>query len=102
MKCTSAQSWDLGSSLGPGEEFSNQLHIKINNLFLFTLLHIGILIIIIRTLRKIDKNIKVISTPTRPVDNVIITTKGLQDRNIHILAGTTVENKGKLIIIIII
>ena len=40
----------------------------------------------------------VISTPTRPVDNVVIATKGLQDRNINILAGTTVENKGKLIL----
>ena len=40
---------------------------------------------------------EVTSTPTRPVDNVVITTKGLQDRNIIILAGTTVENKGKLI-----
>ena len=39
------------------------------------------------------------STPTRPVDNVVITTKGLQDRNINILDGTTVENKGKLILI---
>ena len=38
------------------------------------------------------------STPTRPVDNVVITTKGLQDRNIQILDGTTVENKGKLIL----
>ena len=38
------------------------------------------------------------STPTRPVDNVVITTKGLQDRNIHILDGTTVENKDKLIL----
>ena len=38
------------------------------------------------------------STPTRPVDNVVITMKGLQDRNIHILDGTTVENKAKLII----
>ena len=38
------------------------------------------------------------STPTRPVDNVVIATKGLQDRNINILAGTTVENKGKLIL----
>ena len=37
------------------------------------------------------------STPTRPVDNVVIATKGLRDRNIHILDGTTVENKGKLI-----
>ena len=38
------------------------------------------------------------STPTRPVDNVVIATKGLQDRNIHIFDGTTVENKGKLIL----
>ena len=36
------------------------------------------------------------STPTRPVDNVVITTKGLQDRNTNIIAGMTVENKGKL------
>ena len=41
---------------------------------------------------------EVTSTPTRPVDNFIITTKGLQDRNIHILDGTTVENKGKSIL----
>ena len=40
---------------------------------------------------------EVTSTPTRPVDNAVITTKGLQDRNIHITDGTTVENKGKLI-----
>ena len=40
----------------------------------------------------------VTSTPTRPVDNVVITKKGLQDRNIHMLDGTTVENKGKLIL----
>ena len=32
------------------------------------------------------------------LDNVVIATKGLQDRNINILAGTTVENKGKLIL----
>ena len=38
------------------------------------------------------------STSTRPVDNVVITTKGLQNRNINILDGTTVENKGKLIL----
>ena len=37
-----------------------------------------------------------LSTPTRLVEN-FITTKGLQDRNIHILDGTTVENKGKTI-----
>ena len=41
---------------------------------------------------------EVTSTPTRPVHNVVITTKGLQDRNINILDGTTVENKGKLIL----
>ena len=40
----------------------------------------------------------VTSTPTRPVDNVVITTKGLQDKNIHIIDGTMVENKGKLIL----
>ena len=39
---------------------------------------------------------EVTSTPTRPVDNVVITTKGLQDRIIHILDETTVENKGKI------
>ena len=38
------------------------------------------------------------STPTRPVDNVVIAKKGLQDRNINTQAGTTVENKGKLIL----
>ena len=32
-------------------------------------------------------------------DNVVIATKGLQDRNTNIIAGTTVENKGKLILI---
>ena len=41
---------------------------------------------------------EVTSTPTRPVDNVVIATKDLQDRNIYIIAGTTVENKGKLIL----
>ena len=38
------------------------------------------------------------STPARPVDNVVIAMKGLQDRNTNIIAGTTVENKGKLIL----
>ena len=41
---------------------------------------------------------EVTSTPTRPVDNVVITTKGLQDRNNLLLDGKTVENKGKLIL----
>ena len=40
------------------------------------------------------------STPTKPVDNVVIATKGLQDRTTNITAGTTVENKGKLILTI--
>ena len=40
----------------------------------------------------------VTSTPTRPVENVVITTKGLQDRNNLLLDGMTVENKGKLIL----
>ena len=44
------------------------------------------------------KMTEVTSTPTRPVDNVVIATKGLQDRNIYIITGTTVENKGKLIL----
>jgi len=39
---------------------------------------------------------EVTSSPSRPVDNVI--TKGLQDRNMHIIDGTTVENKGNLIL----
>ena len=38
------------------------------------------------------------STPTKPVDNVVIATKGLQDRTTNVTAGTTVENKGKLIL----
>ena len=40
---------------------------------------------------------EVTSTPTRPVENVVITTRGLQDRNIDISDGTTVENKSKTI-----
>ena len=37
------------------------------------------------------------STPTRPVENVVLTTKGLQDRTTQLLYGTTMENKGKTI-----
>ena len=40
---------------------------------------------------------EVTSTPTRPVENVVVTTKGLRDRNNLLLDGRTVENKGKLI-----
>ena len=38
-----------------------------------------------------------VEVTSTPVDNVVIATKGLQDRNINTQAGTTVENKGKLI-----
>ena len=39
------------------------------------------------------------STPTRPVENVVITTKGLQlSQKQQLLDGRTVENKGKLIL----
>ena len=44
------------------------------------------------------KETEVTSTPTRPVDNVVITTKNLQDRNKKLFDGKTVENKGKLIL----
>ena len=42
--------------------------------------------------------ITTLSTGLVGVDNVVMATKGLQDRNINIIAGTTVENKGKLIL----
>ena len=41
---------------------------------------------------------KVTSTSTRPVENVELTTKGLQERNNLLLDGRTVENKVKLIL----
>ena len=40
---------------------------------------------------------EVTSTPTRPVENVLLTTNGLQDRNIQLLDGKMVEKKGKTI-----
>ena len=40
---------------------------------------------------------EVTSTPIRYVENVFITTKGLQDTNNLLLDGRTLENKGKLI-----
>ena len=43
-------------------------------------------------------NTEVTSTSTRPVENVVLTTKGLQDRNNLLLDRRTVENKGKLIL----
>ena len=38
---------------------------------------------------------EVTSTPTRLVENVVITTKGLLDRNNLLLDGRKVANKGK-------
>ena len=43
---------------------------------------------------QLSQETEVTSTPTRPVENVI-TTKGLQDRNIQLLDGTTVASKDK-------
>ena len=34
---------------------------------------------------------EITSTPSRPVENVVLTTKGLQERNTQMLDGTTVE-----------
>ena len=50
------------------------------------------------TVNSPSQEIEVTSTLTRPVENVVITTKGLQDRNSLLLDGRTVENKGKLIL----
>ena len=46
----------------------------------------------------VEQETEVTSTPTRPVENVVITTKGLQGRNNLLLDGRTVGNKGKLIL----
>ena len=37
------------------------------------------------------------STPTKPVENVVLTSKGLQERNVEMLDGTMVENEVKTI-----
>ena len=50
-----------------------------------------------RTVNYPSQETEVTSTPTRHVENVVITTKGLQERYIQMLDGTTVENKGKTI-----
>ena len=42
--------------------------------------------------------ITTLSTGFVGVDNVVMATKGLQDRTTNITGGTTVENKGKLIL----
>ena len=38
------------------------------------------------------------STPTRPVENVVLTKKGLQERNTQVLDGTTVKNRSNKLI----
>ena len=86
---------------------------KINNLFrinlpLFSTVVPAIIFVLlscrpfvaITTLSTLSPETEVTSTPTRPVDNVVIATKGLQDRSTNTIAGTTVENKGKLIYIV--
>ena len=40
---------------------------------------------------------EVTSTPTKAIENILLTSKALQERNIQMLDGTTVENKGKTI-----
>ena len=42
-------------------------------------------------LKLILKETEDTSTATRPVENVVLSTKGLQKRNTQILDGTTVE-----------
>ena len=51
--------------------------------------------VVITTLSTSLVGVEITLSPTRPVENVILTTKDLQDRNIRILDGTTVENKVK-------
>ena len=41
---------------------------------------------------------EVTSTPTRPVENVVLTTKRPTGQKKQLLDGRTVENKGKLIL----
>ena len=70
---------------------------SINNL-----IHVVVVCTNITKQKSRESNIRiyteVTSTPTRPVENVVITTKGLQDRNNLLLDRRTVENKGKLIL----
>ena len=58
--------------------------------------------VVITTFSTSQQDTEVTSTPIRPVENFVITTKGLQDRNVHILDGTTLENKGKTKLILVI
>jgi hypothetical protein len=44
----------------------------------------------------VSQETKETSKPTRPVENVVLTTKGLQERNTELLDGTTVEKIGKI------
>ena len=50
--------------------------------------------LLISTVNFPSQETKVTSTP---VENAVLTTKGLQERNIQMLDGMTVENKGKTV-----
>ena len=49
------------------------------------------------TLNCPNQETEVTSTPTIPAEIFVLTTKGLQERNIQMLDGKKVENKGKTI-----
>ena len=69
--------------------------IIINFMIIVVIIIIIIIIIIINTYKYASctdgKISEVTSTPTIPVENVVLTTEGLQERNTQMLAGTTVE-----------
>ena len=46
---------------------------------------------VVNTTFSTGRQTEVTSTPTRPVENVVLTTKGLHERNIQLLDGTTVK-----------
>ena len=72
------------------EETMSIIHLENNHRKINTLEEIEILT---PTVNCPSQETEVTSTPTRPVDNVVITTKGLQDRNINILDGRTVQKR---------
>jgi hypothetical protein len=58
------------------------------------------LLLLIQHFQQVLWVLKLLLSPAqamRPVENVVLTTKGLQDRKIKLLDGVTVENKGKTI-----
>ena len=67
----------------------NRAQVRINLIFIPPSFHL----IVDRTVNCPSQETEVTSTPTRPVENVVITTKGLQDRNNLLLDGRTVEKR---------